>query len=225
VFDMGSSAEAYGKYSTVADAERLPIGQGASYGDMMLWAWQDRFLIKIAGEQDTPQLRDFAEALAKRFTTGIGTSGPLPYLVSLLIDRVKELHPTGVRYFHTHADLNNAYYVSTDDVLLLAKGQTDAVFADCTLNDQPVKVLLVRYPDEVVRAKAMERFAKIMFSRKATRAEDGARLEEMRKGEFTGLLPFTGPADEAMLALCFEARTGDACTETLATIAAAKAAP
>ncbi len=50
------------------------------------------------------------------------------------------------------------------------------------------------------------------------------RLEEMRRGQFAGLLPYSGPAGEAMLALCFEARTASACRQTLATIAASKAA-
>jgi hypothetical protein len=222
VFDMGSSAEAYGMFSTVASGERLPIGQGAAYGDMMLYAWQGRFLIKIAGEEETKPFRDFATALAARFVDGIGASGPRPALLSFLPESA--LHPTGVRYFHTHADLNNAYYVSTEDVLLLAKGRTDVVFAGCELNGQPAKVVLVRYPDAQARAAAVARFSDIMFSKKATRAKGGAGLEEMRKGQFTGLLPFAGPAGEAMLALCFEARTASACTQVLDAIASPRAA-
>lgn len=222
VFDMDSSPEAYGMFSTVARGDQLPIGQGAALADMMLHAWQGRFLIKIAGEQDTARFRDLAEALAAQFAAGIGASGPLPALLSFLPEGT--LHPAEIRYFHTHLDLNNAYYVSTEDVLLLAKGRTDALFAACRHNGQPVKLVVVRYPDAATRTKAAERFSKTMFSEKASRAKDGMRLEEIREGQFTGLLPFSGPAGEAMLVLCFEARTASTCAQVLEAVAAPKAA-
>jgi len=216
IYDMGSSADAYGIFSTNPRGESVPVGQGARFEGSMLRAWQDRFFIKIASDEDTKAFRDFATEMTRHFVEGIGVQGPLPDLMAFLPE---QLRPSQVCYLHTDADLNYAHYVSTDNVLQLAKGKTDVVFAEGGLGGKPLKVAVIRYRSAADRTKALASFAKTIFSRKAVSQKDGTRLEEMRKGQFTGLRPFAGPKGEPMLALCFEAKTAALCRQALATLA------
>ena len=216
VYDMGSSAEAYGIFSTNPRGEPVRVGQGARFEGPMLRAWQDRFFIKIATDEDTKAFRGFATEMTRHFVDEIGARGPLP---DMMVSLPEELHSRQVCYLHTDADLNYAYYVSTDNVLQLAKGKTDVVFAEGGLGGKPLKVAVIRYRTAADRTKALASFAKTIFSRKAVSQKDGTRLEEMRKGQFTGLRPFAGPKGEPMLALCFEAKTGALCRQALATLA------
>jgi hypothetical protein len=217
VYDMGSSAEAYGIFSTHQLGEGVEVGQGARFEGPMLRAWQDRFFIKIAGDEDSKEFRDFATQVARRFVEAIGSPGPLPALISFLPGKV--LHPSQIRYLHTDADLNAAHYVSTDNVLRLAKGRTDVVFADGSLGGKPLKVAAVRYRTSADRAKALGAFSKTILSRRAKSEKGGMRIEETRKSQFTGVRPFAGPQGEPMLALCFEAKTAALCQEALTAVA------
>lgn len=183
----------------------------------MLRAWQDRFFIKIAGEEDSKEFRDFATQVARHFAEAIGSRGPLPGLISFLPEKV--LRPSQIRYLHTDADLNTAHYVSTDNVLQLAKGRTDVVFADGSLRGKPLKVAVVRYRAPADRAKALAAFSKTILSRRAKSGKEGMRFEEMRKNQFTGVRPFAGRQGEPMLALCFEAKTAALCQEALTAVA------
>jgi hypothetical protein len=216
VYDMGSSAEAYGIFSTHQRGEAVEVGQGARFEGPMLRAWQDRFFIKIAGDEDSKEFRDFAIQAARHFVEAIGSRGPLPELISFVPEKV--LHASQIRYLHTDADLNTAHYVSTDNVLQLAKGRTDVVFANGSLGGKPLKVAVVRYRTLADRAMALAAFSKTILSRRAKSGKDGMRFEEMHKNQFTGVRPFAGPQGEPMLALCFEAKTAALCREALAAV-------
>jgi hypothetical protein len=111
--------------------------------------------------------------------------------------------------------MNTAHYVSTDNVLQLGKGKTDVVFADGRLGGKPLAIAVVRYRSTAERTKAVAGFTKTIFSRKMLSRKDGTRLEQLRRNEFTGLRPFTGPAGEPLLALCFEAKSAALCKQAL----------
>jgi hypothetical protein len=213
---MGSPAEAYGIFSTNPRGESVPVGQGARLEGPMLRAWQDRFFIKIASDEDTKALRDFATQMTRRLVERIGAQGAPPDLLASLPG---ELHPTRIRYLHTDEDMNTAYYLSTDSVLHLGKGKTDVVFAEGRLGGKPLAMAVVRYRSAAERTKAVAGFTKAIFSRKMVSQKDGTRLEALRKSQFTGLRPFAGPAREPMLALCFEAKTAALCKQALTALA------
>jgi hypothetical protein len=212
VYDMGSSPEAYGIFSTNPRGESVAAGQGARFEGPMLRAWQDRYFIKIATSEDTPAFREFATQAARGFATGIGAEGALPDLLGAL---PAALHPAQIRYLHTDEDMNTAYYVSTDDALRLAKGKTDVAYAEARLGGKPLSIAVIRYRSAAERTKAVAGFTKSIFSKKMVSQKDGTRLEGLRKNEFTGLRPFAGPAGEPRLALCFDAKTAALCTQAL----------
>ena len=215
VFDLGTSGEAFGFFSTSLDGQKLPICQGALYQPGTLRCWQDRYFIKIAGQKHTPEFKNFAVGLARHFADQVKTQGGLPDLISVLPQGA--LRPTRVHYFHSHDDLNNLYYVSTENVLGLGKG-TDVILADCTLSGKPAKVALVRYRAAAERETAFKRFCQTVLSRKAAATSEGARIEQVQKGRFTGIRRARGTAGEPMLALCFEARSAALCKAVLSAV-------
>ncbi len=212
VFDMGSSPEAFGIFSTNPRGESVQVGQVARFEGPMLRAWQDRFLIKISTSDDTPAFREFATQTARRFAEAVGGPGVLPELTNAL---PKGLQPKQVRYLHTDEDMNAAYYISTDNALQLGKGKTEVAYAEGTLSGKPLSFAVVRYRSAEARGKAITAFTKSIFSKKMVAQKDGTRLEALRKNEYTGLRAFAGPAGEPMLALCFDARTAALCTQAL----------
>ena len=215
VYDMGSSQEAYGIFSTDLKGKSLPVAQGAVYQGTMLRCWRDKYFIKIAGQKDTPEFKDFAVEIAQRFAQEIKTDGPLPALISAIPKDT--LHPTLVRYFHTDDDLNNAYYISTDNILGLGKN-TEVVFADCRFDNQSLKAAVIRYKTTAEMEKAWKQFSQTYLSKKAVTDNDGTRLEQIRKGRFTGIRRLRGRSGEPMLCLCFETRNAISCRAALAAI-------
>ena len=216
VYDMGSSADAYGIYSMDLTGRKLSIGQGALYNPGTLRCWKDRCFIKVYSIDDSKAFADFASAIAKRITTSIAKPGPMPALISQL---PTALHPTKIRYFHQCDELNSVYYVSTENVLELGE-TTSAVFADCAYAGKPVKAAVIRYARPADREKAWQHFIKTIFSKRAV-SVGGARLEEVRKASFAGIRRFSGAAGEPMLALCFEAKSAQTCKVVINAIAGA----
>ena len=115
----------------------------------------------------------------------------------MMVSLPEELHSRQVCYLHTDADLNYAYYVSTDNVLQLAKGKTDVVFAEGGLGGKPLKVAVIRYRTAADRTKALASFAKTIFSRKAVSQKDGTRLEEDAQGPVHRPASLRGPEGRA----------------------------
>jgi len=221
VFEMGSAPEAYGVFSVLPLGTAVTIGQEARFEGAMLRVWQDGYYVKVAGEEDSPAFRDFATQFAGAVVAAIGTQGARPELIDYL--PTATLHPGRVAYFHTPEDLNYAQYVATDNVLQLAKGKTEVVFAVCQIGGKAARVVVVRYPTAALRQKAVGSFTKTIFSRKMRSMKDGTRLEQMQKDQFTGLRAFVGAKGEPMLALCFEAKSAALCTQMLAAVVASHA--
>ncbi len=51
IFDMGSSADAFGVFTHDRDGEAVPIGQAALYRPGWLSFWKDRFFVSIFGHE------------------------------------------------------------------------------------------------------------------------------------------------------------------------------
>jgi len=62
--------------------EKIPVAQGATYLGGMFRGCQDRFFIKVTGQEDTPEIKTFFLAIARHPSEQIKTQGTLPGLVS-----------------------------------------------------------------------------------------------------------------------------------------------
>ncbi|HIE54866.1 MAG TPA: hypothetical protein EYP90_06755, partial [Chromatiaceae bacterium] len=184
VYDMGTPAEAFGIFSNELEGDVVPIGQGGRYNFGILRCWKHRYFVRIAGTEDSKAVRKFATQMAKLLVSKIPKEGGLPAMV-LQLNKSK-LKVCNARYFHRDYNLNNIYYVSTENVLMLGN-ETNAVLADVKLPGKLMKVLVVHYPKKATRNAALKRFCERILTEKAQRYPNGASIEETRKGEFTGI--------------------------------------
>ncbi|HIE53240.1 MAG TPA: hypothetical protein EYP85_15930 [Armatimonadetes bacterium] len=218
VYDMSTPAEAFGIFTNDLEGEPVEVAQGARYLEGTLRCWQDRFFVKIRGEQDTPELRPFAIQLAHYIATQVQREGNPPALTAAL---PKALQPRDLRYFHRDTNLNNFYYVSTENVLALSE-KTEGVLADGQWEGKPVKVILLQYPTPAARDEGWKGFCEKVLSPQAKTGPAGERIEEFAPEEFTGIRRFLGPRGEPRLVLCFEAKTAEDCRAVLAEVAREK---
>jgi len=175
VFDMGSSADAFGVFTHDRDGEALPIGQGALYRPGWLSFWKDRFFISIYAQEETEPAVKAVKALGIRVADSIPSEGTLPAMIATLpagglVDR-------SVRYLHHPVVLNYHYYVSDENILQIGP-RTEAVLADYERGGERALLLLVSYPDASMAQEALTRFFSLFLP---DAAEDGFALMENKK--------------------------------------------
>jgi hypothetical protein len=208
VYDMRTPAEAFGIFSNDWEGQSVEVAQDARYLLGTLRGWQGRFFVKIQGEKDTPEVKQFTTDLARHLAAKIEAGSAGPTLRSALPREALRLRR--LRYFHRDTNLNNFYYISTENVLALSQ-DTEGLFAEGTWEKKPVKVLLLQYPTQAQRDQGWEGFCAKVLSDKAAAGPAGERVEEVAPGQFTGLRRLEGPQGQPRLAFCFEARSAKAC--------------
>lgn len=179
VYDMGSSAEAFGIYSCERDGDSLAIGQDAEYAGGLLRLWKDRYFVSITSLGDETFTRDAIIALGTFIADRIEATGSYPALLEKL--PAGGLERSSIRYFHAAQSLNNIYFLASENILLLGK-DTNCLFARYNSGDEGCFLLLVEYPSDV---RAREAFDTVITHYMPEAAETGyARMED---GTFTGI--------------------------------------
>ncbi len=156
IFDMGSSADAFGVFTHDRDGEPLDLGQGALSRPGWLSFWKGRFFVSIFLERETAMAKQAATGLARNVDSLIRERGPEPQLL-------RHLPPAGlltrtVRYFH-HPLLLNYHFFLSDENLLSLGPEADAVLASYKRGEERAKLLLVRYTGTDKAEEARKRFA------------------------------------------------------------------
>jgi len=197
VYDMGSPAEAFGVYSCDREDPAAGIGQGSEFGFGMLRFWQNRFFVTImtTGEDEAADaaILDLGRAVA----TELGPDGEPPTMLRLL--PTVGLVDDRTSYFHSNINLNNRYFIASENVLGLGD-DTECVFAEYRGDgDESVKLLVVSYPDS---ARADAAFDSVIQGYMPEAGESG--LAQMEDGGWT----FAGVHDE-YLSIVFDAPTED----------------
>jgi len=151
IYDMGSPAEAFGVFSCDREDEEAGIGQESEYGFGMLRFWQGRYFVSIITTGDYQAAEEAILELGRAVAGVLGPEGPEPDMLRLLPQ--KELITDRISYFHSNINLNNRFFLASENILHLEK-DTDCVFAEYGWDSpETVKLLIVRYPDET-RAEA-----------------------------------------------------------------------
>lgn len=173
VFDMGSSADAFGVFAHDLDGEEWGIGQGSRYKDGLLQFWRGRTFVSLFAESETAEtpatLREIGQAVA----AAAGPDGPKPDL----LDRLPPDYRSGpVRYLHSPVILNYHFFVARENILNLGP-TTEAVIGEKGEKRAASRLLLVRYPSPEEAAAALRSFlAAYMPDERAdrtVRTEDG----------------------------------------------------
>jgi hypothetical protein len=179
LFDMGTSADAFGVFTHDLDGEDAGVGHGSNYKAGLLSAWKDRYFISVYAEEETPETKGLVLELGRRIAAAIPAQGEKPTLFLFLPP--DGLNAARVRYFHNHDVLNYHFFVADANILLLDQG-TDAVLADYGDKDDRSRLLVVRYADAAAAAKAQASFVRTYMPDAPIK-----RIVETAKGRWTAV--------------------------------------
>lgn len=154
IYDCGSPAEAFGAFSCDRQDPDAGIGQESEYGPGLLRFRQGRYFVSITAAGDEGKAEPALRALAKAVVPALGPPGEPPALLRAFPE--SGLKKDRTCYFHSVINLNNRLFIASENILNL-EARTDCVLAEYESGGtEPVRLLLVRYPDEG-RAQAAER--------------------------------------------------------------------
>jgi hypothetical protein len=173
VYDMGSSAEAYGIFSCDREDPDAGIGQDSTYGFGLLRIRQGRYFMVVMSPDEGKDIDAAVLELGKAALPHLGPPGPNPPLVDIL-------PPGGLKtgrtsYFHSEINLNNRFFVASENILGLGKS-TECVFAEYGAgNESKGRLLIVAYPGRNDAEKARRSFLEAYLPE--GRATGAARTE------------------------------------------------
>ena len=156
IYDMGSSAEAFGIFSCDREDPPAGIGQDSEYGFGLLRFRQGRYYVAVTATFDDEAIGKVILELGREVVKHLGPPGPGPDMLAFL--PAAGLRADRTSYFHSAINLNNRFFVSSENILQLERS-TDCVFAEFEAGVQePASLLLIRYPDEAKAGAARRSF-------------------------------------------------------------------
>jgi hypothetical protein len=175
IWQMKSSADAYGVFSLDREGENVSIGQNGVYGDGYLRFWKDVYFVKILQMGDIS--KETVYRLGKEISQKIRKEGRLPQLVQKT--PFDSLTANSICFFHQKIILNDQYHISGEDRLNLS-AKTDCVLADYRVCEDHLKLLLVKYPNPT-QAKTVENNLMESHNTKETLSEDEKSASKERQ--------------------------------------------
>lgn len=163
IWQMNSSADAYGIFSFDEEGEEVRIGQSGIYSDGLLRFWKDKFFVRILGLGE--DLEEIILKLGSKINKRIKKEGKPPELVSQIPS--DSLVPGSVHFFHKQIILKNLYFFSDQNVLNL-DSETDCILADFRLGKDRLKLLLVQYPDTTKAKSAQAGLERLYLKNKSS---------------------------------------------------------
>jgi hypothetical protein len=179
IYQMISSADAYGLFSFDQVGEMVEVGQKGVYAYGLLKFWKGKFLVRILGSQDN--LKETILKFGADIDRKIKTTGELPKLLSKI---PKDSYiPNSDHFFHKQILLNNLYFLSDKNILNLSD-ETDCLLADFRFDEQILKLLLIEYPDSGNAQNAYESFNKLYLNNQASEKN---KIIEIEEGKLVGM--------------------------------------
>ena len=174
LFDMGTSANAYGVFSHSMETIDTAYGQGSQYSEGLLLFWKNRYYVSIMSYPATPESKKALLRLGRKLETAIKGEGPLPDTLDLLPQDF--LIRESVRYFRHYAWLNSHYFIADTNILQINE-RTDGVLAKYRDGAKNFLLLLVEYENSQNARVAHDNFVKHylpeLTQKKTVRIEDG----------------------------------------------------
>ena len=155
IYQMSSSADAYGIFTQDTDGQPVRVGQEALYGAGLLRFWKDDIFVRVMADRETPEAREVILKLGGVIDTAVPGAGPKPEILGRL--PVEGLEPPTARFFHTVISLNSFYFMSNVNILNLSP-ETQVVMARYDTERARGTLILVEYPSEEKAYSAYGRF-------------------------------------------------------------------
>lgn len=183
LFDMGSSADAFGVFAHDLEGEDWHIGQGSLYKGGLLQFWRGCYFISIFAESENPETTAVLAELGKSVAAVAGPDGPKPDLVDLVPE---EFRSGQVRYVHNPQILNYHFYIASENVLNLGP-DADSVLATIGTKAEKRSCLLVRYQTDGEAESSLAAFLRAYLPETRTAETEDERSEglaRMKDGRF-----------------------------------------
>lgn len=177
VFDMSSSANAFGVFSQGCENYEHDIGQGSQYSSGLLTFWKGHYYISVLAYPETEEKKDTILRIGRHIAGAIKEEGQLPAVISLLPNQglVKE----SIRYFRHYIWLNSHYFISNENILHIDK-DTEVVLAKYSHENVKYFLLILLYTGERSAKAAYKSFLKHYLPE----AQDG--IIKIEDGKWTG---------------------------------------
>jgi hypothetical protein len=176
LYEMGTSADAFGVFSFDTQDPEAGIGQGSEFGGGLLRFWKGSHFVSIYGEGEGKEQEQAVLEIGRKLASSIVGTGEPPRLIRALPgERQVE---GSVKFVRSHVLLNQRCFISHENILRL-DADTEAVFARYDFGKERTFVLLVGYPDEARAKSALAAFRK-------TYGLDAGSMAQAEDGTWTG---------------------------------------
>jgi Family of unknown function (DUF6599) len=160
IFDLGSSADAFGIYSQTRDKEEKEYGQGSYYVSGAQFFWKGKYWVSLMTNETTDESVALLHSLAAYLDEKLTETGEIPAILSFL--PAQERVPGGTLYFHHYIWLNSYYFIVSENIFGV-DDHTPAVLAKYGTPEERMILLLIQYPDSAKAEQAYAAFGKDFF--------------------------------------------------------------
>ena len=149
-----------------ASPPTIPDGPRALYGAGLLRLWSGNLFARIMADHESKASTSAVQALAQAIAAG-RPDPPRPQLIQALPASVGSrffLRQDRASFLRSHLVLNSVYFLTSDNLLDLtpdcevATTSYNQGAAKAAANAKPVRLMLVRYANEEVTARALQHF-------------------------------------------------------------------
>jgi len=202
VYDMGSSPEAFGIFSTSIEDPEVGLGQGSEFGAGLLKFWKGDYFVSAVNMGVDEEADAMLVEIGKAVDSAITSSGPMPELLSLL--PTEGLDERETSFFHSDVVLNNRYFIATENVLQLTD-ETNCVFGEYGNAGENGKLLIVEYENAAWAEEAFNGFLRVFLPE----AGDD-HLDQLESGDWV-----VAQIDDRYVSIVFEAPSEERAVELL----------
>jgi hypothetical protein len=157
LYEMATSADAYGVFTFERQDEPAGIGQGSEFGGGMLRFWKGAYFASIYAEGEGSDVDSALTGIGRGVADAIPATGPEPELIGSIPGEKFGLIDRSVRFLRSHVLLNQRFFIAHRNILNLGP-KTEAVLAEYLRDRQKMHFLVVRYPDPKTAGDAYRSF-------------------------------------------------------------------
>ncbi len=180
VYEMGSSADAYGVFVLERQDEEAGIGQGSEFGGGLLRFWKGHYFVSVNAEGEGEDVDRAILGLGYAVAASITEVGSPPELIGYLPGKNFGLAERNVYFFRSHVLLNQHFFIAHQNILQLGQ-DVEAVLAEYGVGQKKAHLVLIRYPSEKKAIDALSSFAKAYLPE-----AQGGSIVKTEEGKWTG---------------------------------------
>lgn len=197
LYEMGSSADAYGVFTFERQEDEAGVGQGSEFGGGLLRFWKGTYFVSVYGEGEGAEMDAAVLELGKRIAESIQVSGSKPVLLGFLPNKTYGLDTANMYFFRSHVLLNQRFFVANQNILQLGR-DVEAVLGAYDREGKRMHLVLVRYPTEKRAQDGLQSFVKAYMPEAlasgSVKTEDGKWTRTRVHGEFLAIV-FGAPTE------------------------------